>query len=567
MWVWDVENQKAVVRASQHPDSTNEQSAFFLGVFSADSQFFSIGRADGTISVYDLASGQDTAPLSGKRLGDFLSSHPENTRMVFFSQDDPAVEIRDVGSGKTVRKLICPAGVWAFAWSFDGKRLATACKDFNIYVWDAETGQRRAVLAGHVSRIECLAFNHAGSLLASSSYDGVVRLWNPEAGRQLASYRGSGWQIQFSPDDRYLMGWNDGAHYGWLEVASSQECRELYMPRDEERAPVPAFSSDGRILATGTTSTIRVWDACSAQKIGSFPLKWVEDVIFPPDGRSLFTVDRFVGVRQRTLEQVGASAYRLGKARPFFDAPGSEQGSMSLNGRYLAVAQKTNNQSSVFDLQKPNSKVVLSGHPLNTRIALSPDGQWAATASWNNPLVKIWDARSGDLVRTITEPARAWVTFSPDGRWLATSSSEYQLWEAGTWQPKGPPQAGDGNTFTAFSGDGRMMARLDLHKIQLLDTFTEQPLATLEAPGTIMLGLCQFSPDGSQLAVVQIDQQVQLWDLRLLRQELAQMHLDWDAPPYPPVNKAIAAGPVTLEVEPDDASPAAAQAEANSTPH
>jgi hypothetical protein len=66
---------------------------------------------------------------------------------------------------------------------------------------------------------------------------------------------------------------------------------------------------------------------------------------------------------------------------------------------------------------------------------------------------------------------------------------------------------------------------------------------------------------------VQIDQQVQLWDLRLLRQELAQMHLDWDAPPYPPVNKAIAAGPVTLEVEPDDASPAAAQAEANSTPH
>ena len=568
IWIWDVENQKAVVRASQHADSTYEQITFLLGgVFSVDSRFFSVGRADGTISVYDLASGQDITHLPHKRLADFLFSHPGNTRMVFCSQDDPEVKIRDVGSGKILRTLVCPAGVWAFAWSFDGKRLATACTDFNIYVWDAETGQRQAVLSGHVSRIECMAFNHAGNLLASSSFDGVVRLWNPDAGRQLAGYRGSSWQIQFSPDDRYLMGWQDGNRYGRLEVASSRECCELYVPRDEERAPVPAFSSDGRILATGTTGKIRFWDASSGQKIGSFPLKRAEDVIFTPDGRSLFTVDRIAGVRQRTLESVGASAYRLGKARPFFDAPGILQGSMSLNGRYLAVAQETNNQSSVFDLQNPHSKVVLSGHAVNNRIALSPDGQWAATASWNNPLVKIWDARSGDLVRTITEPARTWVTFSPDGRWLATSSSEYQLWDVGTWQPKGPPKAGDGNTFTAFSRDGRVMARLDRHKIQLLETFREEPLATLEAPGTIVLALCQFSPDGSRLAVVQIDQQVQLWNLRLIRQELAQMHLDWDMPPYPPVEQAAGIGPVTLEVEADAASPGPAQPETNSAAH
>jgi hypothetical protein len=69
------------------------------------------------------------------------------------------------------------------------------------------------------------------------------------------------------------------------------------------------------------------------------------------------------------------------------------------------------------------------------------------------------------------------------------------------------------------------------------------------------------------LAVVQIDQQVQLWDLRLLRQELAQMHLDWDAPPYPPVNQTAATVPVTLEIETDEACPAPAQAETNSTPH
>jgi WD40 repeat protein len=183
---------------------------------------------------------------------------------------------------------------------------------------------------------------------------------------------------------------------------------------------------------------------------------------------------------------------------------------------------------------------------------VSPDGRWAATGSWLNPLVKIWDARSGLCLRAITEPARTWTAFSPDGRWLVTSSSEYQILSVGSWQPKGPPQPGldfAAGTFTAFSPDSRMMARTEGHKVHLLDTVTEEPLATLEAPGSSLITKCQFSPDGSQLAAAQVDQQVQLWDLRLIRQELAQMHLDWELPPYPPAGPAAAAGPVTLEIE------------------
>jgi hypothetical protein len=92
------------------------------------------------------------------------------------------------------------------------------------------------------------------------------------------------------------------------------------------------------------------------------------------------------------------------------------------------------------------------------------------------------------------------------------------------------------------------------NRIQLLETATERPLATLEAPGVSVTGLFAFSPDGTRLAARYLD--VQLWDLRLIRQELAQMGLDWDMPPYPPVEKGAATGPVTLKVEPDSSSPA-----------
>jgi hypothetical protein len=109
--------------------------------------------------------------------------------------------------------------------------------------------------------------------------------------------------------------------------------------------------------------------------------------------------------------------------------------------------------------------------------------------------------------------------------------------------------------YSAFSPDGRMMARtLDGHKIQLLETATSKILATLEAPEALNLGRFQFSPDGTRLAAMEMNQQVQLWDLRLLRQDLAQMNLDWDLPPYPPDTNALDHLPATLEIESDAAS-------------
>ena len=108
------------------------------------------------------------------------------------------------------------------------------------------------------------------------------------------------------------------------------------------------------------------------------------------------------------------------------------------------------------------------------------------------------------------------------------------------------------------------MARADGQKILLLETLAEKPLATLEPLGSPTLQNFQFSPDGAKLAVVQNDQQVEIWDLRLIRQELAQMHLDWDMPPYPPVTNAPEESPVTLEIEPDPDSPNPALGETNS---
>jgi WD40 repeat protein len=365
-----------------------------------------------------------------------------------------------------------------------------------------------------------------------------------------------------------LSGWEYEYRHGSLEVAYSQECRLLYVERSEPSGDYysgPEFSPDGHILAAGTGNRVRFWDVFSGQELGSLLLRECYSHLFHPDGRSLIVTDMFRGANRCSIDRTdapGSLAYRLGKPTSLFVMPDVHGAALSRDGRYLALVLESAAEALVLDLQDPASKPLpLRPHPMADYVDISPDGRWVATASWHNSLVKVWDARSADLVRTLPMPGRAQATFSPDGRWLATSSSEYQLWEVGSWRPKGPAMPGHPIfqwNFTAFSPDSRLMARtLDGNKLQLLETLTGKPLAILEAPGSIGIQRFKFNPDGSRVAVVQMDQQVQLWDLRLVRQELAHMNLDWEMPPYPPIPTAVAI-PVKLEVEPNPASQAPA---------
>jgi hypothetical protein len=99
--------------------------------------------------------------------------------------------------------------------------------------------------------------------------------------------------------------------------------------------------------------------------------------------------------------------------------------------------------------------------------------------------------------------------------------------------------------------------------VQLSDPATGREFATLEAPEPSEGYSMSFSPDGSELVA-----DLQVWDLRLIRQQLAEIGLDWDQEPYPPppdharkplrVNVVTAtpeSGELPGEGEPSDAAP------------
>ena len=122
--------------------------------------------------------------------------------------------------------------------------------------------------------------------------------------------------------------------------------------------------------------------------------------------------------------------------------------------------------------------------------------------------------------------------FSPDSRHLLVGSAHrYTLWEIGMWRqvwelPR--RSAGELVGEGAFSADGRIIVLCpEVNLLQLVQADTGRKIASLYSPMPKNLMHVAFSADSQTLAVSTLDKDIQLWDLRALRQELASLNLNW----------------------------------------
>jgi WD40 repeat protein len=196
-------------------------------------------------------------------------------------------------------------------------------------------------------------------------------------------------------------------------------------------------------------------------------------------------------------------------------------------------------------------------------VALSPDSRWAVSIGHTGDpvagqdVVQIRDVARATVARSFHFPPGQYpgAAFSPDGRWLVLGvRSEYCFREVGSWEVKAQlrrePRSIHCNI--AFARDRQLLALgQGFNRIDLRDPVTLRHLASLEIPGRSNLIGLSLSPDGTWLAAAIREQQIALWDLRRLRQELAALDLDWEMPPYPPAQPdANPAPPLKVEVIP-----------------
>src|SRR5262249_43987325 len=144
---------------------------------------------------------------------------------------------------------------------------------------------------------------------------------------------------------------------------------------------------------------------------------------------------------------------------------------------------------------------------------------------------------------------------SADGRWLVSSThpdlekASYHFWRVGTWdlgRQIEHERGGNAAHPPAFTADGRLMALgIAPDQVLLADAATGRELARLTTLQPVTPAPLVFSPDGTILVAATNQTTALVWDLRLIREQLAPMGLDWDAPPYAVARAASdASGPL-----------------------
>jgi WD40 repeat protein len=225
------------------------------------------------IAVYDLEKAAPAGAIRGHgRAAHHVALDPRGTLLATAAGDgDESSEVLvwEVQTGRLLQALPGhPPGLCGMAFSHDGGRLVTACRDGAVKVWDAGTGkivwERSAGFALHALALSGDGTRVAvgGQSVVAWTLDGTerARCDTPEAVRLLAlSHDGS------------LAAWSaEPGHVRLTELDTGGERESL--PTGMKDLASLALSPDGRTLAVGGSNTsVRLWDVPTGQQRVSLP--------------------------------------------------------------------------------------------------------------------------------------------------------------------------------------------------------------------------------------------------------------------------------------------------------
>jgi WD40 repeat protein len=235
--------------------------------FSPDGRLIAATAADGTVDVFDAATGEWVRAMQTPSAGgNNLSFSPDGTRLAggggSYQQPDATAEgqVWDVATGRELFRLGGHVGrlPWV-AYSPDGRRLVSTGKDGKVILHDSDTGRPVRVLAGP-NYCEAAAFSPDGSLLAAAFWGGATVVWDAATGAErvrLGGHTGGVSGVAFSPDGRRLYTAGMDATAREWDVTTG---RPLTVFRGHTgRVCGVAVRGDGRLATASHDKTVRVW--------------------------------------------------------------------------------------------------------------------------------------------------------------------------------------------------------------------------------------------------------------------------------------------------------------------
>jgi WD40 repeat protein len=282
-----------------------------------------------------------------------------------------------------------------------------------------------------------------------------------------------------------------------------------------------AYSPDGKTIASGGNSLIRLWDTATLRQRGALAHGGaVTSMVYTRDGKTLAAAGSDATVR---LWEMSSDPPKPGAV---ITAGTGVLSCVALTptGRLLATGGQ-DMLVRLYDLSgdKPKDKGLLGGHSRGiSAVAFGPDGKTLATGGLDG-MVRVWDV-SGETPKEQAvleghEKGVLALTFSPVVPPLTLATSGYdgiRLWDLSGLRPRERALLKEHGSYVgalAFTASGRTLASGggDFN-VRLWDVATAREKAILEGHTSVVTGVA-FSADGRALATSCSDWVVRLWDL------------------------------------------------------
>ncbi len=252
-----------------------------------------VATSTGSINLLQGAGGLGSDPAGGwtSELAhaegnvDTVVFSPDGTRLVGGVAErrsevvfDDTVAVWDLGDqrriveigGEREEVLDCSSFANVVRLASDGSFLVGLSHDFTAFVLDGETFERRLTLPPHAGPILDLALSPDDQLLATTSEDSTLRVWDVTSGELVADYPtivGGYRSIDFLPDGTLLAADRQG-NLSVLETTSG-EVQSTFESTVSGAADVEV-SPDGRFVASGDGTVLRIWSAETGQVLQEF---------------------------------------------------------------------------------------------------------------------------------------------------------------------------------------------------------------------------------------------------------------------------------------------------------